>query len=68
MQVSERNVCRHVIDRFDVLESQIASVVAATCSGKIEKNEMQSLIAEITKTVAVQKNGLVTVISKEFGA
>ena len=65
-KVSEAKVCRDIIDRQAVLETQVLNLVVDKCGDSVDQDVLKQLSRELKGTFNAQTQGLLTQVSKRF--
>ena len=64
--IKERDVCRLVIERNEVLSSQIKSLVIEAAGSKLDQEELKNLFSKVEAAQISSTDGTVGAISKLF--
>ena len=63
---SEAKVCRDIIDRHEVMETQVLSTVVSATVEKLDKEDVVKLRDSLKKIFSQHTNGLVDTVSNRF--
>jgi|ETNvirenome_6_85_1030632.scaffolds.fasta_scaffold06809_3 hypothetical protein len=64
--ISERKVCRAVIDRHEVMGNQVAEAVHEAMKDNVNEDQAQKIQQQIRVIFESHTNGLVSTLSKMF--
>jgi len=66
LKASEGKICREVIDRHDVMKSQVLQVIREALGESPSPTVIQQVNSGITGVFQTQTNGLIDAISRQF--